>query len=355
VICVAKYLQVPERVVIAALIVLGLLLSRNANGTELKLLFKNQDGKPVNISKAELLLVAWGYTDRVKLDARGSSLTIPMDASWLQSHASDRFQDMEGIYLYIEASDFAPIRSEKFNWPSSNNSSTSGTHIKFPNTKEVEIIEGSKGTLDIVFRRPKKRNIQFLDDENKLFPGVKVKASMFWSASNHCGRLTGADDLIESESDQNGRVAVPDGDFEYVLEIESRNAVFKTPTNSAFSKRQILRLNNDITVIQLHRRLIKPLKLKVEHNGLPVTDEMLWGCAGDCLGGVCESCCGPFKKTDKNGIIDIPEFYPEMYSRIFFAHINDNAGMDSIEEAKPLWEMKPLVLPDNAIIKVDLK
>lgn len=336
----------------AVMLLMAELFASGSHAAELKLLFKDEAGKSVTISKAELLLVAWGYTERLTLETQGTALSLPLDGSWLRSRASERFRDLDGVYLYLQASGFAPIRTDRFTWPGSGPEPASGARIQFPGAQELVIPRDGVATSKITFRRPQKKFIRFIDDENKPFPDVKASISVFWSDSNHCGRLAVADSLTKSTSDGNGLIAVPDGDVEYVVEIGSRVAVFKDPGNSAFPDRLRLHMNSAIADVPLHRRAMKPLMLQVVHDGAPATGEMLFTCLQDCREGSCGSCCGFLQKTDGRGMISLTDFYPEMYGRIFFARPDAKVPL---QEATPLWEMKPPAYPPNAVIKVDLK
>ena len=83
---------------------------------ELVLQATDEQGHVVQVSKAELLLVAWGAAERLELAVTGSSLVIRLDESWLRSRWPSRFTDMERVYLYLQADGYAAIRSEPFLW-----------------------------------------------------------------------------------------------------------------------------------------------------------------------------------------------------------------------------------------------
>ncbi len=87
-----------------------------AEGTELRLRFKDEQGEKVRLSKAELLLVAWGAADRLDLETRGEDLVVPLDGSWLRSRWPHRFMDMEKVYLFLQADGYAAVRSHPFLW-----------------------------------------------------------------------------------------------------------------------------------------------------------------------------------------------------------------------------------------------
>ena len=78
------------------------LLVGRAEATELRLRFKDEQGEKVRLSKAELLLVAWGATDRLDLETRGEDLVVPLDESWLRSRWAHRFMDMEKVLFSKE-------------------------------------------------------------------------------------------------------------------------------------------------------------------------------------------------------------------------------------------------------------
>ena len=95
----------------------------------------------------------------------------------------------------------------------------------------------------------------------------------------------------------------------------------------------------------------RPLVMHVTRGGEPVKDLTLQGClsGSECIGGTCGACCGFFATTDDSGLIVIPEFYPENWSRIFVPREPvEGAEQDNLYEADPNdW-------PEEGAIEVEL-
>ena len=92
--------------------------------------------------------------------------------------------------------------------------------------------------------------------------------------------------------------------------------------------------------------------MRVTTNGKPVVGQVLLGRVAGCP---CGACDGPVAlrgttktnhtKTNKKGIIRIPDFYPEEWEMVFFV---DDKG-------KGIWEADPTKWPRNGTIHVELE
>jgi hypothetical protein len=105
------------------------------------------------------------------------------------------------------------------------------------------------------------------------------------------------------------------------------------------------------TTIVLHRLELRHLELEVTRNGVPVAGFVLMGTLAGCP---CGACSGDVTrgrhdttpKTDNNGVLRIPEFYPEEWEKVYFW---------SAEEQKIIWEADPDQWPKTGRIQVKLK
>ncbi len=119
----------------------------------------------------------------------------------------------------------------------------------------AELVQSAAGgetkEIELILREPQERYLLFVDDNQEPVSDVKVKTYMFWSNSNHCGAPSGANFLTEGHSDEQGRVMIPDGEFEYLLEIEQ--ASDQLETDSRFNPMSpTMYLSSPETVIKLH-------------------------------------------------------------------------------------------------------
>ena len=118
--------------------------------TTLDLNFVDTDGQPIRLASAELLLVAWGATDRIVLETSADGLSLTLDADWLRSRWN-RFDDQVGIYLYLQAPPLAAVQSHRFRWLGAGEHAGAVT-IAFPRGNEVTVEEGMKASRTVVFR-----------------------------------------------------------------------------------------------------------------------------------------------------------------------------------------------------------
>jgi len=304
--------------------------------TSLDIEFTDEGGGKVTPATAELLLVTWGQTATLPLPLQKGSnhLQLPLDPDWLRTRwpanfGDQRSTDLEKVYLYFRADGFAPVRSEAFEWIGSGHSYAGHTvataaRIALPHGEKADIEEGKTGQLRVVFRKPQSRGLRIVDTAGKPIPGVAVQAGMFWSNTNHCAVPANENSLSRTTSDRDGRVAVPDGDFEYVLEfdkphylIESRNGGFFDNGTDPYL---ITRLDTAVTTITFRRLERKPLRLQVTAGGVPVAGLQIWGASAHCS---CGACSGGLAVTDANGEIRVADFYPEEVGSLY---IEDASG-----------------------------
>ncbi len=308
---------------------LGLTLGAHPVGaTSLHLQFVDTDGSPVQVSKAELLLVAWGMREeRVELEPSVSGLTLHMEGEWLRSRwplsspslpARNRFDDHMGVYLYLEAPLLAPIQSHRFESPGRPDDATDKartTTITFPRGQEAVVPEGQDVRMTLVFRPRVPRRVRFVNPGGEPWSGLKVHASMFWSSANHCAVVTGSESLGGHVTDRAGWIELPDGEFEYLLEVASGARRFHGPLadKSPMPWRLVSRLQETHELV-VRELAIEPLDMRVRRNGEPAVGLYLGAMLADCF---CGACHGPLGTTDERGRISRDDFRPEKMDEIW--------------------------------------
>ena len=293
----------------------ALLLSVRVAATTLELEFVDTEGQFVSVAKAELLLVAWGETQRIVLDTEQYGMTLSMDSDWLRSRWPRRFDDQEGVYLYLQAPPFASIRSERFKWLGAGGNPGPVT-IAFPSGMEVVVEPGTGTTATIMFRPKATRRVRIVDPSGSPRTGMAVNASMFWSQSNHCGSLTGGHELLGRHvTDADGWIEVPDGDFEYALELANHRFVHAFVGATGIRYRLVTHLSQPETQMIVREYPIHPLEMRVWRAGKPAAGATLEGWWANCPCGACKT---PVAEADAEGRISLPDFRPEEWFWVGF-------------------------------------
>lgn len=315
--------------------------------TTLELNFVDTDDRPVEVVKAELLLVAWGNTERIELATSGNSLSLSLEPDWLRTRWRG-FDEHMGVYLYLQAPPLAAIRSYCFLWPGAKaawtercgrGENSGATVIAFPGGREVLVKEGTMASMTLGFRPRTSRRVRMVDARSEPLPGVAVDVSMFWSDFNHTGFLAGAEPLGDHLTDANGWIEVPDGDFEYVLELDRSRHVFVEANYPALPWRLVTYLVKPTTEVIIHPFPVRRLEMRVRRGGQPAEGVHLYGHMAECHGA---GCWGPLATTDESGHIWLDEFRPESLSSIWLA---DDDG--------ELWRETPTSLPEG-IVEIEL-
>ena len=324
----------------------------HAEATQLRIHCRDESGRNVHLSNAELLLSVWGGGPPVSLDLGDSDLILPLDPQWLQSrwpHPPNVRIDEASLLLRAEG--YVAIQSEPFAWMGTDKL-ISGVpvqiteiEIRFPRHRSIVVRDGTDARINLNFRRAVERRLRLIDDrDGSPVKGVEVVRHLFWSDYNHCGGLSGAEDLGMVVSDAAGYVPVPDGDIKYAFEFLKAFYVLENPTVSYWPTQLRTRLSARDTVIRLHHFRKRPLRMRVTVNGRPAQGKELIGFASGCPGGVCAACDGPIGTTDAKGMIHLPEFYPEQLQAVYF--------LDSDQQR--IWEADPRKWPNKGIVEVEL-
>ncbi|MYJ75980.1 MAG: hypothetical protein F4089_13205, partial [Gammaproteobacteria bacterium] len=231
--------------------------------TTLDLSFVDTDGKPVRLATADLLLVAWGATERIGLETSDDGLSLTLDGDWLRSRWS-RFDDQEGVYLYLQAPPLAAIQSHRFTWLGAAGHAGAVT-IAFPRGQEIAVDEGMNATMTVVFRTTARRRVRVVDPDGRPRPGTAINAFMFWSQSNHCAVLAGGEPLGSFVANTDGWIEVPDGDFEYAFELGRGFTSDHVFLNEGRYERErlVTRLLQPDTDVVVHQFPVRPLEMRV--------------------------------------------------------------------------------------------
>ncbi len=318
--------------------------------------FVNEQEEPVILKEAKLLLVAWGYTSVIELEHGKDVLNLSCDETWLRERSPERFQNLEAAYLYVAAEGYMKKRSEPIIWPGTYNNKSSTCDIGFPGGPTVNAGSGESSEMPVTFRKPGRKFLRFVDEVGKPVAGVKVTASLFWSSSNHCGVLSGAWKQGEGISGEDGLVQIPDGEYENVFEFGEDGPNWFSlayPQNSAYPRRMVAYLTQEITEVPLAVWKRRPLVLRVTSGGIPAVGLSLQGCLSEdeCQTGSCGICCGYFGTTDEDGAINIPNFYPEKYGSVYVLR-----QLPEGERGLPgyLWEADPNDWPEEETVEIAL-
>ena len=207
----------------------------------------------------------------------------------------------------------AAIQSDRFKWLGVEDAGS--VTIAFPRGQQVVVEEGTKASTTLAFRSRTERRVRIVDPDGRPRPGTAIDAHMFWSQSNHCAVLAGGEPLGSFVADADGWIEVPDGDFEYALELGrqlARDHVFVA--NGRYEpERLVTRLAQPETDVVVHRYPIRPLDMRVWRAKEPASNVWLRARIANC----CGACSGPLARTDETGRIRLDEFRPEQWDWVW--------------------------------------
>jgi hypothetical protein len=290
---------------------------------------KAETDEPLQLARAELLLLAWGDQHVVELPIDGASTELTLDAGWLCEAWPEHCRGVMRAYLFLEAEGRVPLGSKAFRWPGSSPVEPGPVEIAFPRDARVTLTPEGHHRVTVTLRRPETRRLQVVDAAGPI-PGVRVTSYRYHGDLNHCGRMTGV--LLETgETGDDGRVEVPDGDFEYGFVFDKPHHVLRDPEAPEYPNRLITRLDRPETRVELRELVQRPLRLVVTDGGRPASSLALHGCRSGCPGGVCAACCGALAETDEAGVVEIDDFRPEAWAKVYLVDAKGNR----------LWEAVP--------------
>ena len=313
----------------------SLLCAHPAWAATLTLNFVDGDGRPVKVTKAELLLAAWRDTERIELDTSANSLQLVLEPDWLRSRWS-RFDDQEAVFLYLRAPPLPAIRSHRFRWPVITGYGIP-TVIDFPGGRQA-VVRDEDATMTLAFRPTGVRRVRIVDPQGMPLRDLAVSVSMFWATAGRCASMTGSEYLGTHVTNADGIVEVADGDFEYALSLRGGHHVF-LEGGGAIPSRLLTHLTEPTTEIVAREFPIQPLKMRVWRGSEPAAGVYLRGYSALCA---CGACDGPLATTDEEGRIQLHDFRPEAYRRIWL-----------VDGDLTVWEEPTSALP-NTILEVQL-
>lgn len=300
-------------------------------------------------ARAELLMEDWMYNTAISLTTESDLLVLALNDDAVPIQSEGQFGYWSAYRLYVEAEGYAAIESEPMSligtpgWTSEEEPATEVV-VKFPNNPPLTVQAGETGEMDLILRKPRARTLRFVDDDRAPVQGVEVTSYMYETGANRCGSPWGRF-LAEGISDKAGRVAIPDGDWEYILWFDKpgyHRQEFQGYYTLWGPMELVTYLSSEETVIPLHRLRKQPLRMLFRSNGVPLANEPVYG---QWIGCRCSLCEELLATTDEAGRIEMDEFYPEEWAFLFVF------GQDGFD-----WESDgdPKEFPAGEVIEVEL-
>jgi hypothetical protein len=293
--------------VVAIVTLLTLVIhSRATAQTTVAVTFQGAAGEPVPITSAQLMVTAWGTSERHDLPFAGNVVHLDLDAT--RPNFADHMSDTRGV-VYVKADGYAPITSQAFAWPGKNTASV----INFRNSQLVLVAKGNTARLSVTMRRPIPRRIRLVDESGRAVAGIRLEAGAYWRSPNHCGFLAGRDVLVTGETSADGTLEVPDVDGAHAFQLQARLTKFSERSDDGWPGMDLVRvLTSAETTLQVHTYRRQPLALEILNNGTPLPGAVLWS---DMALGVCGAGSGTLATADAGGRIQVDDFYPEFWVR----------------------------------------
>lgn len=281
--------------------------------TELRIRVRPPDGETerVRLENARLLLAWWGGTEEVPLAHRyeGSDLivTVPLGREVLAPHD----EPPHFAYVYLEFDGFVPVRSDQFHWLGGREQAP--VRFRFHGGPTVQIRQGQTREAQLQVRRAGPKQVRFVDQFDKPVSDITVDAGVFWSRNNHCGYPGGLIPFFEGRRpDENGVLTIPDADVNYGFWV--KDAVHTSIVGSESFEPHFFNTYIDAPekVIQIRRHRRVPLSMRVTIGGVPAAGVSVaaTGIAG------CMNTTFPVGRTDAQGVLRVPDFYPEEYEGV---------------------------------------
>jgi hypothetical protein len=298
-------------------IALGLTLAGLAAGpraastppaTSLRVRFHGPSGETVRIDTATMLIGFWGGGEAVPLTPGGSDVLVDLSAGWVQS----RFPgpgSTNGARLFVSADGYAPILSNTFPWlgvrSPAGSTATTETTVGMGG-QSITMRTGDEREMDVALRRPVPRRVRVVDQAGRPAAGIVFNVYMFWTRANHCGVFEGTPLLRGAVTDARGQMAVPDGDFDYGLDLPNGagDAVFDD--EPVFYQR-VVTLSGPETTVTVRRFDRRTVALQVlDPDDAPVGGAQLIG--DDHYTGCMDPGIRPLGATDAAGRLTLTHF-----------------------------------------------
>jgi hypothetical protein len=302
----------------SALWLLAALSGAGAHAEVLTIRPVDVDGRRLPVeAKAELLVDNYNDRETLTLPTRDGLIQLPLTQEWLcdqwfggcgaTTHVDTR--------LLLSAPGRAALASDPFQWPTASAGSPAGLpEVAFPLAPAPVTV--TDGTLLVPMRPAGSRVLHVRDRDGRPLGGVTLEVAIYFSTMGHCAVIRSRP-LGTVTTDENGDASIPDGDFEYHLELRTRHLAFAAAPDPHARQTLVTPLRDGIAELVVFR----PAVLRIEVVGVADPSTLaLVGCTQECPGSGCAACCGGLlAEVTATGDVEIEDFYPDEYSEIYLA------------------------------------
>jgi hypothetical protein len=274
-----------------------------------------------------LLFDWWGGNDVVDLPATGGVTSIDFDSAWVAAKWGATWSEMESARLLVKADGYTPMLSEPFPWlgQTKGGNVVSLTSVAFRN-QTISVARGARQAWTLSMRRPVPRRLRFVDQDGRPVAGLGMEVHMFWTAQNHCGHFEG-DPISHGKTDAQGRIAVPDGEFDYGVSIDGPS-VFD---GEGVFFQHVVAVDGPETTVAVHTFDHRTLTGRVVNGNEPVAGARVM--AVDRYIGCMDPGLRLLGTTDAMGSVVLRDFAPDRY---------DAVGI--CRDDRELWRGEPMIL-----------
>src|SRR5215510_12457432 len=128
--------------------------------TSVTLTFWSPLGERAPVTRAQLLVTAWGVAEKYELQVESNVVRVDLEAT--RPEFAEKIADASG-FIYIKAAGYAPLMSQAFTWPAREVPAV----IDFRNGRSVTVPQGTEARLEVTLRRPVPRRIRLLDNHGQ--------------------------------------------------------------------------------------------------------------------------------------------------------------------------------------------
>lgn len=301
----------------SALWLLAVLAAVGVNGDETVMVraVEVDGGRPIGAT-AELLVDSWYAQKSIALPTRDGLVVVPLTREWLCDQWPEGCAATDHIEarILLSAPGRAAVASDPFQWPrSSAESPASSPEIAFSFAPAAAAV-GEEAVL-VPMRPAGSRTLHARDRAGRPLGGVSFNVAIYFSTGGHCAVIRSRP-LATVATDASGDVSVPDGDFDYHLELRTPHLAFAAAPDPQARRTLVTPLRDGVAELVVFR----PAVLRIEVVGVADPAKLaLAGCIRECPGGVCGACCGMLAEVSAAGLVEIEDFYPDEYSEIYLA------------------------------------
>ena len=274
---------------------------QSGGATTLRLSFRGPDGETIRPDRVTLLLDWYGGSEREAIPVSGDVATLNLDAA---RFGDTRNRPNEPSRILIEAKGYASLLSEPFGWPGQ----PAPAAIQFRD-QAVAIREAETRDLRLTMRRPQPRSLRFVDQFDVPVAGASVSVYMFWTRQNHCFVFEGEPIVDTAKTDRLGRLAVPDGDFDYGVDVFGADDIVFDQEPVFYEK--IVKPTGPETSIAVHRFNLRSVTIEVVARDQPL--EGLNVVAFDRYTGCMDPGIRPLGTTDASGHAQLRRLSPDQF------------------------------------------